>query len=301
MRADIEDTARARPRTQGIRAPGENVPEAAKGAGSNILVVGTTIAETVAHAPGPGERRGLGGVGATIALALGEAGNDVTLLTQVGQGREGDEARRLLAEAPVSAIIRESRGAAGHAVIQTAGGDPRRVNGRWPRAEGISELIDREAARHDVIITDTHMLPADIARALDRPGKLTMVNATTTRGVARIPRRRQHPLGMLTLNQREADALMEQLNCTDPRQLMLRLKAGSMLLTKGRRGWSFHQQDGKRTESPAVAVPDHTDFVGCGDYAAAGAVHAVLHQLDLRKTVNEFISRKLESNVVEPG
>ena len=299
MRADNEGAARARSRTQRIRVPAENLPDAARGAFSRILVVGTTIAETVEHTPGRGERRGLGGVGATIALALGEAGNDVTLLTQVGRGGEGDEARRLLAEAPVNVIIRESRGAAGHAVIQTEGGEPRRVNGRWPRAEGISEMIDREAARHDVIITDTHMLPADITRALDRPGKLTMVNATT-RGVARIPRRRRHPLGMLTLNQREADALMEQLNCTDARQMMLRLKADRMLLTRDRRGWSLHQQDGKRTESPAVAVPDHTDFVGCGDYAAAGAVHAVLHQLDPRKTVNEFITRKLEINVVQP-
>ena len=42
---------------------------------ARFLVVGTAIAETILHQPGGEERRGLGGVAATIALALAEAGN----------------------------------------------------------------------------------------------------------------------------------------------------------------------------------------------------------------------------------
>ena len=53
-------------------------------------------------------------------------------------------------------------------------------------------------------------------------------------------------------------------------------------------------------ESPAAPVPEHTDFIGCGDYAAAGAVHAVVHGLDPEATINGFIQRKLEANVVIP-
>ena len=44
-------------------------------------MVGTAIAETILHQPGGEERRGLGGVAATIALA--EAGNEVTLIEKI--------------------------------------------------------------------------------------------------------------------------------------------------------------------------------------------------------------------------
>ena len=49
---------------------------------------------------------------------------------------------------------------------------------------------------------------------------------------------------------------------------------------------------------PAVPAPERTDFIGCGDYAAAGLAHALIHGLDIASTVNEFITRKLQANVL---
>ena len=127
-----------------------------------------------------------------------------------------------------------------------------------------------------------------------------MVNGTTTLGTARIPTRWNNKLGMLTLNQAEAQALMQRLNCHGEKEMMHRLRAGSMLLTRNSSGWRFYDREGNMLESPAAPVPEHTDFIGCGDYAAAGAIHAVVHRLDLEATINGFIQRKLEANVVTP-
>ena len=266
-----------------------------------FLVVGTAIAETVLHQPGGGERRGLGGVAATIAIALAEAGNkEVTLITSIGQGPEGKRAMELLAATPLRTIIRNSTGAAGFATITTQQGEQQRANGQWPRATGLGRLAEREIHRHEVIIADTNMSPGDLLRMVDHPGKLTMVNGTTTLGTARIPTRWNNRLGMLTVNRAEARALMQRLDCSGEIQLMRRLRAGSMLLTRDRSGWRFYSQDGDMVESPAAPAPEHTDFIGCGDYAAAGAVHAVMHGLDPEATINSFIQRKLEANVVTP-
>ena len=85
-------------------------------------MVGTAIAETILHQPGGEERRGIGGVAATIALALAEAGNEVTLITSIGRGPEGARAKNLLGAAPLHTIIQDSTGAAGYATINTPAG-----------------------------------------------------------------------------------------------------------------------------------------------------------------------------------
>ena len=267
---------------------------------AKFLVVGTAIAETILHQPGGEERRGLGGVAATIALALAEAGNEVTLITSIGQGPEGTRAKNLLGAAPLRTIIRDSTGAAGYATINTRQGEQQQANGRWPRATGLGPLAEREIHRHEIIIADTNMTPGNLLQLLDHPGKLTMVNGTTTLGTARIPTRWNNRLGMLTVNQAEAQALMQRLNCHGEKEMMRRLRAQSMLLTRDSSGWRFYNQNGDMAESPAAPVPEHTDFIGCGDYAAAGAVHAVVHGLDPEATINGFIQRKLEANVVIP-
>ena len=269
------------------------------GAGG-ILVAGTAIAETVVHQPDGLERRGLGGVGATIALALAEAGNEVTLVTSIGRGPEGERARELLEESPLRTVIRDSRGEAGYARIPTLQGEPQRARGRWPRASGLAELVEQEAPGHRAVITDTNMTPGELRRILKQPGRLTMINATTTRGATRLLEERVGRTGMITLNGVELGAIMRAADARTARQAMRLLGARSMLLTLGGNGWELHRQGGETLKSPAVKAPRHTDFIGCGDHAAAGAVHAELHQLDPVTTINEFISRKLEANVVRP-
>ena len=84
-----------------------------------FLVVGTAINETVLHQESGRTRHGLGGVAATMALALAEAGNQVTLITAVGTGQHGGEARRLLGDAPYRAVVLDRKYAAGYARIPT--------------------------------------------------------------------------------------------------------------------------------------------------------------------------------------
>ena len=268
----------------------------AAGTAARFMVVGTTIAETVLHIPLGSRRRGLGGVAATIALALAQEGQDVTLVTSIGRGPMGKEARRLLDETSISTTVRESRGEAGHATISARNGEPVQHRGRWPRAEGLAPLVERELAYHQVVIADTNMPPEDIRRILEHPGKLTMVNATTTRGAARIPRRMENPLGMITVNRAEARALMQWVKTDSEREMMRRMGTDTLLVTLDQQGWRLQQQGGEMVASSAVAVPENTDFVGCGDYAAAGAVQALLHGLEPRETINRFIRRKMEIN-----
>ena len=272
----------------------------ATGEAGKFLVVGTAISETVVHQPRGGERRGIGGVAVTIALALAEAGNQVTLVTSVGRGTEGRRVRDLLAETAIRAVIQDSPGPAGHAVINTRGGEQCQASGRWPKQEGLSRLVTREAGNHDCIIADCNITPAELARILDQPGRLTMVNGTTARGCARILKAGLKDLGMLTVNEAEASAMMRAIPTVWESKLMMRLNAHSMLVTRGHNGWDLHRSGEETVRSPAVEVPDHTDFIGCGDYAAAGAVHALVHGLDPELTINRFVRRKLEANVVTP-
>ena len=272
----------------------------ATGEAGKFLAAGTAISETVVHQPGGGERRGIGGVAATIALALAEAGNQVTLATSVGRGTEGRRVRDLLAETAIRTVIQDSPGPAGHAVINTRRGEQSRASGRWPKQEGLSRLVAEEARDHDWVIADCNMTPEELARILDQPGRMTMVNGTTTRGCARILKARPKELGMLTVNEAEASAMMRAVPTVWESKLMERLNAHAMLVTRGRNGWDLHRSGEETVSSPAVEVPGHTDFIGCGDYTAAGAVHALAHGLDPKLTINEFIRRKLEYNVVKP-
>ena len=281
---------------------GKSVTETriATGEAGKFLVVGTAISETVVHQPRGGERRGIGGVAATIALALAEAGNQVTLVTSVGREAEGLRVKKLLAETPIRAVIQDSPGPAGHAVINTRRGEQGRATGSWPKQEGLSRLVAREAGSHDCIIADCNITPAELARILDQPGRLTMVNGTTTRSCTRILKARPRDLGMLTVNEAEASEMMRAVHTVWESQVMERLNAHSMLVTRGHRGWELHRSGEETIRSPAVEVPEQTDFIGCGDYAAAGAAHALVYGLDPELTINTFIRRKLEANVVRP-
>ena len=90
---------------------------------------------------------------------------------------------------------------------------------------------------------------------LDQPGRMTMVNGTTTRGCARILEARPKELGMLTVNEAEASAMMRAVPTVRESKLMERLNARSMLVTRGRNGWDLHRSGEKTVSSPAVEVP----------------------------------------------
>ena len=265
----------------------------------SFLVAGTAIAETVEHQPEGGRRTGLGGVAATIAAALAGAGDTVTLITSVGTGPQGEDALRILDRQPFQVMSLRNNSPAGFAHIPTRGGEQRPARGRWPRISGISTLVQNEAQHHDWVITDCNMSHTLLRQLLDQPDRCTMVNGTTTRRATILLDTRDIPKTLVTLNQAEALALMRDTRVSGSQPLMQALNAQHLLITLGPEGWNLYTRDlpDNTVRSQAVPVPDRTDFIGCGDYAAAGAVHAIAHRLDAAHTVNSFITRKLAQNV----
>ena len=134
---------------------------------------------------------------------------------------------------------------------------------------------------------------------LNQPGKHAMANGTTTRRAPQLLETRDLDKTLVTMNQAEARAVMRAAGARHENRLPRVLNARNLLITRGSRGWTLLMEGGA-VESPAVRVPEHTDFIGCGDYAAAGALRAIIGNLDPRETINESISRKLELNIVEP-
>ena len=278
----------------------EAEPPEKTGRKPRILVAGTAIPETVVHLPQGGSRRGLGGVAGLMALALAEAGNEVTLVTSVGEGRMGDELMEMLEQAPFTAHTVRTKTDAGHGNIETNRGEQGRARGRWPRPSGLSRMVADIVRGHDAVLADCHMTPGELGRILGHPGVFTAVNGTSTRSCLRIRALRAINLGMAAVNDPELQALMQETGAEDQEFLMRQLGARSLLATRGSQGWYYRNVRGE-VSSPAPEAPAHTDFVGCGDYAAAGALHAHLNELDHELTINSFIRRKLAANVVAPA
>ena len=267
-----------------------------------FLVVGTAINETVLHQESGRARHGLGGVAATMALALAEAGNQVTLVTAVGAGKHGEEARRLLEDTPYRAVILDRKYAAGYARIPTLKGEQKRAEGRWPRISGLQEAVLREAPGCDAVLMDCNLNEDEMNPILmANPEALTLVNGTTSRRSLTLRRTTDVRKSAVTLNRQEARNLMQGPTPTgSERDLPGRLNATCVLVTRGPGGWDLHQEASHETVStrPAVPAPERTDFIGCGDYAAAGLAHALIHGVDAAPTMNEFIARKLQANVL---
>ena len=265
----------------------------------SFLVAGTAIAEIIEHQPDGGRRQGLGGVAATIATALAEAEDSVTLITSIGTGPQGEQALRLLDRQPFQVRSIRNNRPAGHAHIPTRDGEQRPGKGSWPRISGIGTMVQNEAAHHDWVITDCNMSPALLGQILNQPHHHTMVNGTTTRRAAMLLDTQKIAKTLVTLNQAEALSLMREAGVSGSQPLMRALNTQYLLITLGSEGWNLYTRGNQddTVRSQAVPVPARTDFIGSGDYAAAGAVHALAHNLDVADTVNSFISRKLNRNI----
>jgi hypothetical protein len=280
-----------------LQEPRTNAPQ-----GPLFLVIGTAINETVIHQETGRARHGLGGVAATMAMALAEAGNHVTLITAVGAGQHGEEARRLLGDAPYRAVVLDRKYAAGYARIPTMQGEQKRAEGRWPRISGLEETVLREAPGCAAVLMDCNLNEDEMNPILSaNPETLTLVNGTTTRRCLTLSRTTHIWKSAVTLNRQEARNLMQgPVPAGSEQELPRRLNAECVLVTRGAGGWDLHGWPDREAVStrPAVPAPERTDFIGCGDHAAAGLAHALVHGQGIAQTVNEFITRKLQSNVL---
>ena len=264
-----------------------------------FLVIGTAIPEMVIHKPHGGTRTGIGGVAATMAMALAEAGNQVTLLTTIGQGPHALDLRQHLKDAPFRAMVLNRSHSSGHAQIETLGGQHHTARGSWPRLTTVAKAAAKLAPHHEAVLVDCNVASTDLFQILDHPHTLRIINGTTSSACKAILDPRFPEGTIIALNDPETRAVSAKLGTDSPAKLATACKAAGALLTKGAKGWTYYNGNDLEVHSEAVEVPPNTDFVGCGDYAAAGLAHALLHGQDIRSTVNDFITRKLNANVVD--
>ena len=264
-----------------------------------FLVTGTTIYEAVIQKETGRQRLGLGGVAATMAIALAQAGNYVTLLTSLGSGPNADHCRRLLQETGVHTALINLNHIGGHATIITKAGEPVSAKRHWPRPAGLSQSIACLAAQHDCHLVDTNIQPQDLSAIL-AAHPFTVVNATTTWMARALLWNTHTPKTLVTMNRTEARALANAAKVSTQKALLQSLNTDSAMVTMGADGWRLYHTGQPELTSPAPDVPPHTDFVGCGDYATAGIAHALLTGADPISTVNSFISRKLLANQLLP-
>ena len=265
-----------------------------------FLVAGTAISETVVHQPGQRSRHGLGGVAATMAMALAQAGNEVTLVTTIGAGPAAEECRRILEQAPFHTVVIDRNHAAGQATILTQRGEQRSAKGNWPKVSGIAKTVVDLAPQHDCVLVDSNIEYNEFRRIV-ASHETNVVNATTIRSANFILRTADVPKAIATMNRAEARTLAEAARVNSAQEFLEALGATTALVTLGPKGWLLHRKDQPDVTSPAAPVPSHTDFVGCGDYATAGLAHAALHGTDPVEGINAFVTAKLAANRLPPN
>ncbi len=135
-----------------------------------FLVAGTAITESIVHHPQGGSRTRLGGVAATMAIALAQAApphtvqqqHSVTLITQAGADEAGEQTRRLLAREQMETIMLDGPNPSGEAIIETMRGEQSRARGKWPHPSRVAQHAAQLAPEFDCTIIDCTLSPKDI-------------------------------------------------------------------------------------------------------------------------------------------
>lgn len=174
-----------------------------------FLVAGTAISERVFHNPHKVSRHGLGGTAATMALALAQAGNEVTLVTAVGTGPAAAQCRQFLVQAPFQTVITESNHTGGAATIATRQGEPIATKGHWPKLYGIAQTAAGLAPNHDCILVDCNIEYTEFRKTITAH-RTNVINATTVMMLQASVRASDIPKEMITMNEREAWNLLER-------------------------------------------------------------------------------------------
>ena len=258
------------------------------------LVLGNAQMETITQSETGLSREHLGGVGAIMARELALAGADVTLMTTAPQGQPTEEIEESARKNDITPLVfpgNPPQAKRGYAHIKTQNGSLRWVNGDWPRMGALGKHITQVRPEWTLISLQIH--PKDLAVIRNAPGKKA-VNATSKRHALIIPRLVNQ--SVYTMNAGEAKTLMSEMDINREEDLPRVLGADTVMVTKGPRGRVTHGF-GKPTQwDDPVAVPQGTDFIGCGDAATAGLVFAIAEGLDPQKTVDRFVTDLMERN-----
>ena len=270
---------------------------------TDYLVIGTAINETITHQESRRTRRDVGAVAGQMATALARHHCPVTLLSSTPNGPVAHQTLHMLTEAGVNVHTVPGRHPPGWANITTRRGQQVSARGKWPPPDSaidkhIPELV--ESARWLLLECNITDITAEAAMASAlRAGVPVTINATTRARASLIWRTRlRFHKALVTMNSQEAQALLATARADGPDQLRAAINTKDLLITSGPAGWTLYRRDDPDVTSPAPPVPRNTDYVGCGDYATSGLTHALADGLDIKDTVNRFISTRVSINTL---
>ena len=262
-----------------------------------FLVIGCTTDETIYRQETGECRQGIGGVAGNMAYALGVHGQDVTLVTSLSLDSQGDLVRMAFG---LDQIISAPHHLTGKVVITTRAGEQVRASGSWPSVCALPDDIKTRIQDTDSILLDCTLPVNMLSRVLELANqydKPVTVNATTKSRSKLITATAQYPKQLITMNQQEYTQV-ERLSRSLPLAGFLdQINTESLLVTRGSQGWNLYDRSGY-ISSDALEVPPNTDFVGCGDFAAAGAAYALTADLPVVETVNGFIKTRMRLNCI---
>lgn len=264
-----------------------------------ILVIGNSVEETIVRAETGEIRKHIGGVGAIMARELALSGGataEVTFLTTTAPGQPALNILQAMEAAGVNTHIvnghpPQTRKA--QARITTRNGGPVSANGDWPPMPSLSPHIESMAPEHDWTIVTANLTAHDLRTAETSSPNLA-VNATSKHHVKRIPMLKRPTVA--TMNNMEASALVKAMKTSSGTALRQALHADTLMVTLGAKGRIIHRQDMPSQVTEAPPAPENTDFIGAGDAATAGLVLALACNLDLKATVDSFITQLMERN-----
>ena len=259
-----------------------------------FLVIGNALPERVTRQETRQHRYHTGGVAGIMARELALAGDQVTLLTGAPPGAHTANLEENLSTLGITPVIvpqiTADRREPGVNIL-TKNGNPIRAVGHWPRLASMAPLIAGLTREHEWTLISLNITPEDRMAAL-RNSEHLAVNATTrnlaTQAVALKGQR------LLTMNHQEVQAIMARARAGQ--SLHDATGARTTMVTNGTKGRINHDVGSSPRPAAAVKVPPGTDFIGAGDAATAGLVHAMAHKLDQDDTVDRFITDLLSRN-----
>ena len=178
--------------------------------------------------------------------------------------------------------------------IRCRRGDFAGASGEWVRMGGLAPRIRELAPEYDVTLISTCLLPEDLNAALATAPRL-VANATSPKLAPKLLKLKGQAAA--TLNTRELGAVRAHLRAKPaPEDLTRTFAASAVLLTKGPRGMTLHQDKGPSESVAATTPPQRTDFIGAGDAATAGLAWALANGHDPLPAAVRFVTALLERN-----
>ena len=256
----------------------------------NFVAFGSAGIDTVTHAESRLTQERIGGVAAICAQELARAGHQVTLHCRLTADQRGQHTAKLLDKAGINPMPIHRASDHFYMHTTTRQGCPGRASGKFPFTHFTDQEIRKalqDNPSHDLVIADTNISTESITTLARTCNKLLIIASTPGRAMA-ISKIAQLPKTALSMNQQEYSRIGQHTYGDTLRQH----HAKHLLVTSGPQGFHHITADGAK-HHPAVNVPPNSDFIGCGDAAAAGLAQSIVNGEDTTTCVAHFITQRL--------